>query len=464
MDNALNGNETSNYELEFETKSKEIRYLLVNATTRRDAESKIVGVVGVAQDVTDDRKHSEELRNMQYVRASQEGKVETERNMTAYFAHELRNPLHAIDSALKLMPDDLSPDAKSLVHAMCECTSFMSSIMNNLLDVRKMEEGKMILNRVPMSLKASLDGVYTMLVNSLRPGVKLITVCETVGKDWVLGDSHRIQQVLTNVITNAIKYTTSGSIVLTFKWSGDMVRFECADSGPGISVKDQAALFQRFVQRGGAPGTGLGLAIAKHLVDLTGGRISFESDPTVKPGTTCIVELALKLCDQPEALEEAPSVATICNDELIEEPITFLIVDDIAMIRTMFRRRIKKGMAPNATIAEASTGEEALEICKERTFDIIIVDQHMEQAGGVMLGTDTVVAMRRLKIESIIIGCSGNDIDDEFMDAGSDWVMGKPTPSNAIILKRLQEFLAARKQKENNGSFRSVRPEVPSEK
>jgi PleD family two-component response regulator len=140
------------------------------------------------------------------------------------------------------------------------------------------------------------------------------------------------------------------------------------------------------------------------------------------------------------------------NVELIEEPITVLIIDDIAMIRSMFRRRMKKGIAPNATITEASTGENALEICKERTFDIIIVDQHMEEAGGVMLGTDTVVAMRRLKIKSIIIGCSGNDINDEFMDAGTDWVMGKPTPSNSIIQKHLRQFLAARRQKENNAA------------
>jgi CheY-like chemotaxis protein len=116
----------------------------------------------------------------------------------------------------------------------------------------------------------------------------------------------------------------------------------------------------------------------------------------------------------------------------------------------MFKRRMKKGIAPNATITEASTGEKALEICKERTFDIIIIDQHMEEAGGAMLGTETVAEMRRLKIESIIVGCSGNDIDDEFMDAGTDWVMGKPTPSNSIIQKHLRQFLAARRQKEND--------------
>ena len=114
LDSALAGNETSNYELEFISKCGEPIFLLVNATTRRDPENSVVGgkvsacqfpifrrthsyhryrnaVVGVAQDVTEDRKHALALREMQYVRASQEAKVETERNMTAYFAHELRN-------------------------------------------------------------------------------------------------------------------------------------------------------------------------------------------------------------------------------------------------------------------------------------------------------------------------------------------------------------------------------------
>jgi CheY-like chemotaxis protein len=265
----------------------------------------------------------------------------------------------------------------------------------------------------------------------------MVIICETGDKDWVLGDSHRIQQVLTNVITNAIKYTTTGSIALSMQWIGKMLRFECEDTGPGIPKQDQTKLFQRFVQRGGAPGTGLGLAIAKHLVALAGGNIGFESDPTVKPGTTCVVELPLELCDDPENLGESRLEEIV----MIEEPITFLIIDDIAMNRTMFKRRVKKGIAPNAIIEEAPTGEEALEICKDRTFDVIIVDQHMEEAGGVLLGTETVLAMRRKNIESIIIGCSGNDIDNEFMEAGSDWVMGKPTPANSVILKKLRKLI-----------------------
>ncbi|CAJ1948627.1 unnamed protein product [Cylindrotheca closterium] len=441
LDAALQGNETSNYQLEFRTKTNETRYLLVNATTRRNIDSEIVGVVGVAQDVTDDRKHSEELREMQYIRASQEAKLETERNMTAYFAHELRNPLHAIDSALKLMPDmPLTAESTELVNSMTQCASFMSSIMNNLLDVRKMEEGKMVLNKMPLSLTGLMERVRTMLLPSVRSGVTFLTHYNLGDKDWVMGDSHRIQQVLTNVITNAIKYTPSGSIVVTVSAKDDLVRFECKDTGPGIPKHDQTKLFHRFVQRGGAPGTGLGLAIAKHLVDLTGGQIFFESDPASHPGTSCVIEMPLPSCSEPSNDDGA------AESPFLEHPIRLLVVDDIRMNRTMFHRRVIKGIAPKAKITEACTGEEALDICKHQGFDVILMDQHMEQAGGVLLGTDTVVAMRRRGIDSVIVGCSGNDIDDQFMDSGTDWVMKKPTPPNDIIVKRLRQLLNRRQR------------------
>lgn len=448
LDNALQGNETSNYELEFETKKKEIRYLLVNATTRRDDNSNIVGVVGVAQDVTDDRKHSQELREMQYIRASQEAKVETERNMTAYFAHELRNPLHSIDSALISMPERGMPvEAQSLVDAMKLCTGFMSSIMNNLLDVRKMEEGKMTLTLAPIYLDDILNSVYKMLVPSVRPGVVFRKECKVGNRGWVLGDAHRIQQVMTNVVTNAIKYTTTGSIVLIMEWADRYLQFECCDTGPGIPKKEQKKLFERFVQRGGAPGTGLGLAIAKHLVDLTGGSIRFYSDPTIKSGTSCVVKMPLKSCETPEEVlvEDLPA--------LIQEPISVLIIDDVKMNRLMLSRRMNKGVAPNASIMEACTGEEALKICGTNKFDVIVVDQYMEEAGGVMVGTDVVFAMRRQRIDSIIIGCSGNDIDDLFISAGADWVWKKPMPSNSTIVKQLRVGLKARKASREASKF-----------
>ena len=372
---------------------------------------------------------------MHYLQATQEATVETERNMTAYFAHELRNPLGAIDSALSAMPDDLPEAARTLVSGMQLCTSFMSTIMNNLLDVRKMEEGKMSLASRPISLTGTVENVYSMLLPSVKPGVEFKVFADTYGHDWVLGDEHRLQQVLTNVATNAIKYTVAGSVTLVVGWEDKNVRFECVDTGPGIPKTEQEKLFQRFVQRGGAPGTGLGLAIAKHLVDLAHGSIRFESDPTVKPGTSCVVLMPMNECESPETPVNSG------NADTIKDPLRFLIIDDIPLNRTMLKRRIQKGIAPNCTLAEASTGEEALKICAKESFDVIIVDQYMEEAGGVMVGTDVVYAMRRMRIESLIIGCSGNDLEKEFDEAGADWVWRKPMPSNERIIQGIRQAL-----------------------
>jgi hypothetical protein len=222
--------------------------------------------------------------------------------------------------------------------------------------------------------------------------VDFTILCQTQGRDWVLGDKHRIQQVLTNVVANAVKYTVQGSIVLSVAWDGAMVRFECADSGPGIPKSEQSRLFQRFVTRGGAPGTGLGLAIAKNIVDLAGGSIGFESDPSVKPGTTSVVKLPL---EETENVDLEASESSVKDPVLaIQESISILIVDDVKMNRMVFGRRFRKGVAPQATVSEATTGEEAIELCGRKTFDVIIMDQFME--GGKYLSTNYLAPFIRM--------------------------------------------------------------------
>ncbi|KAI2493739.1 PAS fold [Fragilaria crotonensis] len=371
---------------------------------------------------------------------AQEASVETERNMTAYFAHELRNPLGAIDSALRTMPDDVPESARDLIAGMQLCTDFMASIMNNLLDVRKMEEGKMQLNPKPMSLSAFVLSVHTMLLPGVKEGVAFLVDLRTTDRDWVLADMHRLQQVLTNVVTNAMKYTSVGSITLSVGWEEDMVKIECIDTGPGIPKDQQEMMFERFVQRGSAPGSGLGLAIVKHIVTLMNGTIHFESDPTVQPGTNCVVLLPLTACIEPDDAGEKASAEA----EVIEEALSFLIVDDLSINRRMLKRRLSQKIAPNCTITEACTGEEALEICANSNFDVIVVDQYMEEAGGVMHGTQVVREMRRLKNDAIIIGSSGNELNSQFIEAGADWTWQKPIPANAEIINELRSAQAGK--------------------
>ena len=283
---------------------------------------------------------------------------------------------------------------------------------------------------------------------------------------------HRLQQIFTNVVTNAIKYTMEGRITLNFYWdkAGNGV-FACKDTGPGIPPSQQKELFRRFVQRGGAPGTGLGLAIAKHLVDLAGGTIKFVSDPSVKAGTDCIVTIPFQMCevraccwqlclgfpstlthehlspcDLPRSPQPSEQPKPVKITETIKESLRFLIIDDITMNRAMLRRRLLKNIAPNSSVMEAVNGEEALKICAStpQEFDIIVVDQYMEEAGGVMLGTDVVMAMRRNGIKSIVIGCSGNDTEDHFMEAGCQAVWKKPMPNNQETITQLSFLIEQR--------------------
>jgi len=363
--------------------------------------------------------------------------------MTAYFAHELRNPLGAIDSALASMPDGLDSEVQELVSGMQLCSSFMSNIMNNLLDVRKIEEGKMVLRSNPLSLESLVRDIRTMSLPAVRAGVELNVLVETKDRDCVLGDVHRLQQVLNNLVTNAIKYTMNGTITLVAGWEGNLVRLECRDTGPGIPREEQEHLFERFVTRGGAPGSGLGLAIAKQIVDLMHGTIHFESDPTVTPGATCVVLLPLKPCNDNPMCQALMSSEPV-DEKPIEEAFSMLIIDDIKMNRQMLKKRILKGIAPNCTISEAPNGETALSICEVETFDVIVVDQYMEETGGVMVGTDVITTMRRNKVESLIIGCSGNDLDDSFLVAGADLVWGKPLPTNYVIMQQLRDGLRKR--------------------
>ena len=140
----------------------------------------------------------------------------------------------------------------------------------------------------------------------------------------------------------------------------------------------------------------------------------------------------------------------------IERPFKLLLVDDIQMNRSMLKRRFAKKVASQAVITEASTGEEALDLINEEInkisnggvgipqlpYDVIIVDHYMEQAGGIMVGTDAVIAMRRIGLKSFIIGCSGNDMEQQFFDAGADVVWKKPMPSNPVMIQQITRGLA----------------------
>ena len=385
------------------------------------------------------QKHDHAIMKGQHL--AQMAKVDIERNITAYFAHELRNPLSAIDNALASMPCNDPDESEALLCSMKLCSSFMTEIMNNLLDVRKLEEGRLVLHSDALSLRQVVKDVRKMTRPTIRPNVDFFIQHDVGDKDCVLGDVSRINQILTNIVSNAVKYTMNGSITLTVGWVHGVVQFECRDTGPGIPKEEQSQLFERFVQRGGAPGSGLGLAIVKKLVDLMSGTVHFVSDPTIRSGTTCIVRLPLTICDEISISRQDTGI-----EIPLDLPLRILLVDDIKMNRSMLKRRFQKDITPRCEIVEAATGEEALALCENDVFDVIIMDQYMEESGGILVGTDVIIALRRMKVLSVIIGCSGNDLGEGFISAGADSVWTKPLPSNSEMIQELRKFFQGRSQ------------------
>ena len=328
------------------------------------------------------------VQEQRYIDFEEKTKAETEHKLTAYFAHELRNPLSALDSALNAILHANYDEVISLVPEMQACIHVMSSIMSNLIDVRKFEEGRVTLTTAPMSLRTLLTEVHQTLLPSVKSGVLFELICNTSERDWVHGDFRRLQQILINVTANAIKYTLGGSVTLTAGWDNDFVAFSCVDTGSDISATRDLKLPESMYQCG-APSRGLELAVARHLVELYGGTIVFAT--TSSSGTSCCyIQIPLIAC------ESQVITTSIQKSQVIEFPLHFLIVDDIDMNRTMMKRRLQKSICSNCIVSEASTGEEALQICSSEKFNVIIVDQYMEEAGGVMVGTDVIFTLRRM--------------------------------------------------------------------
>lgn len=376
----------------------------------------------------------------QYNEIRKEAKTETEQKLTAYFAHELRNPLSALDSALTAIPSAKSDEVLTIISEMQACIKGMSSIMNNLVDLRKFEEGTISLNLAPLQLSSVVSEVHRILLPSVKPGVSFTVECNTNDRDWVRGDARRLQQTLINVTSNAIKYTLGGSVTLKACWDADAITFLCHDTGPLIVAMKRQEILPESFYHCGAPNTGIEITVAKQLVKLAGGTITFESvrkSELKSTGNFCFIKLPLAVC-------ETNLICSIPKAELIETRLRFLIVDDIKMNRTMMKRRFEKSVCSQCLVSEASTGEEAIQMCAVEHFDVIVVDQYMDEAGGVMVGTDAIYALRRMGVNSIIIGCSGNDLDDEFIDAGADAVWPKPIPTNEEIIRQISEALAYR--------------------
>ena len=420
-----------------------------------------------------------------------------EREVNEFLSHEVRNPLSAALSACSFVsaalhePDPLSnPETRRLVREDIEVVNAsinsINDFLRSMLDIHRTVGNHIKIEKSPTNLlKDVFEPVSAILY---KRGLRFSVIVDCPDNLSVLTDPIRLKQVLLNLVRNSSKFVEQGFIRMgAAVVDKHQVQVYVEDSGPGISVANQTALFSKYHDSLDLlnQGTGLGLNLSQKLTQTMGGELfldcAYKSGIEGCPGARFVVKLnapplnielpTMAVCasspsmgtpadskcsdidlerssvpitvqclpsQEMATVEQKAIPATSPNQPELPSSLRVLFVDDDSVLRKLFVRALTKAQ-PNWTILEASSGEAALELCEEEEHipDLIFMDQYMTTVDRQLLGTETVEAMRSKGMECIICGLSANDIRDRFLEVGADDFVLKPIPCKVDDLRAL---------------------------
>lgn len=363
------------------------------------------------------RRRTRQLRRA--MRLAREGS-EAKSRFLAKVSHEIRTPLNGIIGMTSLMLEgELSPEQRESAQTVLSASQHLLAVLNDTLDLSKIEAGKLLLKKEPFDLRALLrecERIYRPTAE--QKGLRFeISALDGV-PEWVFGDVTRLRQVVWNLLSNAVKFTDRGGVQMRVApGRGTRVRFEIQDTGPGIAREDLEKLFEPYFQssRPGrhTEGTGLGLAISRRLVQLMDGEMGCES--RVGEGSVFWFEVPLAESAHP-ALDAARAEA---QPEMARD-LSVLVAEDNPVNQKVLSRLLEK-LGCRVTLAR--DGAEALEKLEQERFDAVFMDcqmprmdgyeaaQRIRAMGGPMLRLP-IVALTAHAMESDRLRCLQSGMDD----------------------------------------------------